>query len=167
MNEMENQDIEDMSMSEDAPKDQRISKFALIGAIILPFGLFLGLFLIPISARTTPAPPSTWQLILRYTVLPLSILSPIVATILGILGIAEIRRSKGKKYGMPLAVFVGMFYPVIFITLFLFTLGWLLLGNIDGWDIIPVVWFFLVLVIDYLIIRAVWNMATKRNQVTS
>ena len=148
MNEMENQDIEDMSMSEDAPKDQRISKFALIGAIILPFGLFLGL--------------------LRKQVVGVEfVLSPFVATILGILGIAEIRRSKGKKYGMPLAVFVGMFYPVIFITLFLFTLGWLLLGNIDGWDIIPVVWFFLVLVIDYLIIRAVWNMATKRNQVTS
>lgn len=167
MNEMENQDIQDLSMSEDAPKDQRISKFALIGAIILPFGLFLGLFLIPVSARITPGPPSIWQLILRFTLLPLSILAPFVATILGFLGITEIHRSKNKKYGMPLAVFVGLFYPVIFITLFLFTLGWLLFGNIDGWDIIPVVWFFLVLVIDYLIIRAVWNTATKRNQVTN
>lgn len=163
-----------MNLSDDheniipTPNDQksagrRISRAALIGAIILPFGLFLGLYLIPVSARTTPAPPTTWQIILRYTLLPLSILAPFISTILGFIGIRDIRNSKRKKYGMPLAVFVALFYPIIFITLILFMLGWLFLGNIEGWNIIPLIWFFTVLVIDYFLIRVVWNIATRKN----
>lgn len=163
MNEANNEQNQDLSHNKDNTTDQRISKAALTGAIILPFGLFLGLFFIPISARTTPAPPASWQILLRYTLLPMSVLAPFASTISGIIGIAEIRNSKSKKYGMPLAVFVGLFYPIIIITLVLLTIGWLFLGNIEGWNFIPVIWLFLVLVIDFIIIRVVWNFATRGN----
>ena len=151
----------DHKMSEEVSKESRISRRALLGVIILPFGFLLGLYLIPLSARITPAPPSTLQIIFGYMLLLLSIISPIAATTLGFLGIAEIRHSNGKIYGMPLAVFVGLFYLVIFTTAILFVIGWLIFGNIQGWDFIPVVWFFLVLVLDYLIIKAVWNVASR------
>lgn len=163
MNEADIHENKEPSQNDQIPAGQRISRAALIGAIILPFGLFLGLYFIPVSARTTPAPPATWQIILRYTLLPLSILAPFISTILGFIGISDIRNSKGKKYGMPLAIFVALFYPIIIITLVLLTIGWLFLGNIEGWDIIPVVWFFLVLVIDYILIRLVWKLATREN----
>jgi hypothetical protein len=161
MNEEEKHKNHDHKMSEEVSKESRISRRALLGVIILPFGFLLGLYLIPLSARITPAPPSTLQIIFGYTLLLLSIIAPIAATTLGFFGIAEIRNSNGKIYGMPLAVFVGLFYPVIFFTAILFVIGWIFLGNIQGWDFIPVVWFFLVLVIDYLIIKAVWNVATR------
>ena len=161
MNEEEKHKNHDHKMSEEVSKESRISRRALLGVIILPFGFLLGLYLIPLSARITPAPPSTLQIIFGYMLLLLSIISPIAATTLGFLGIAEIRHSNGKIYGMPLAVFVGLFYPVIFTTAILFVIGWLIFGNIQGWDFIPVVWFFLVLVLDYLIIKAVWNVASR------
>lgn len=148
-------------MTNDGSINKRISKFALIGMIILPFGLFLAFLFIPVSARTSPASSSIWQNILSFTLLPLSVISPFASTILGILGIADIRKSREKIYGMPLAVFVSLFYPIIILDILLIVIGWLVFGEIEGWEIIPLVWFTLILVIDYFIVRFVWRAATR------
>jgi hypothetical protein len=145
----------------ETPKEKRTSRRAIIGAIILPFGFFLILLIIPLSASNTATPVSTWQTILRITLLPMSILAPFASTALGLLGISEIRNSYGEVYGMPLAVFVSLFYPILVLDLILFIIGWSVLSDIDGWDFIPLVWLILVLVIDYFIIRSTWRAANS------
>jgi len=62
---------------------------------------------------------------------------------------------------MPLAVFVSLFYPIIILDILLIVIGWLVFGEIEGWEIIPLVWFTLILVIDYFIVRFVWRAATR------
>ena len=145
----------------DTPKEKRTSRRAIISAILLPFGFFLLLLVIPLSTSTSSTPVSMWQTILRFTLLPLSILAPFASTALGLLGISEIRNSKGGIYGMPLAVFVSLFYPILVLDLLLFIIGWSLLSNIEGWDFIPLAWLTLVLVIDYFIIRTTWRAANR------
>ena len=145
----------------DMPKKKRTSRRAIIGAILIPFGFFLLLLVIPLSTSTSSTPVSMWQTILRFTLLPLSILAPFASTALGLLGISEIRNSKGGIYGIPLAVFVSLFYPILVLDLLLFIIGWSLLSNIEGWDFIPLVWLSLVLVIDYFIIRTTWRAANR------
>lgn len=139
----------------------KVSRRAIVGTILLPFGLCLALLIVPISASTSPEPTSLWQNILRYTLLPVSIIAPFASTALGLWAISEIRHSNGRVYGMPLAVFVSLFYPIIVLDLILFTIGWSLLGNIEGWEIIPLVWLILVLAIDYFIIRTSWRAANR------
>jgi hypothetical protein len=62
---------------------------------------------------------------------------------------------------LPLAVFVSLFYPIIVLDLILIFIGWTFLGTIEGASIIPLAWLFLILLIDYLIIRFAWRTATK------
>jgi hypothetical protein len=140
---------------------KRTSRRAIIGAIFLPFGFFLALWIIPSSSGTTPTPVTTWQIILRFTLLPLSILAPFAATIFGLLGISEIRNSAGQIYGMPLALFVSLFYPILVLDLILFIIGWSVLSGVEGWDFIPLLWLILVLTLDYFIIRISWRAANQ------
>jgi hypothetical protein len=150
-----------LDLSAETPMDNHVSRRAIIGAIILPIGFCLVLLIIPLSASNAPAPVSTWQTILRFTLLPLSIVAPFASTALGLLGISEIRNSNGRVYGMPLAVFVSLFYPILVLDLILFIIGWSMLGDIEGWDFIPLAWLVLVLVIDYFIIRTTWRAANR------
>jgi hypothetical protein len=145
----------------EVPINKRISRKAIIGMVLLPFGFFLLFLSFPVSASNAPTTASNWQIVLRFTLLPLSMLAPFASTALGFWGISEIRNSGGKVYGMPLAVFVSLFYPILVLDLILIILGWLVLGGIEGWDIIPLIWLAVVLVCDYFIIRFTWR-ATNR-----
>ena len=149
------------SSSMDQPQDRKVSRLAIIGAMLLPFGFFLILLFVPINASTTPQSPSTWQIVLRFTLLPLAVIAPFASTALGFASISQIRNSNGSIYGLPLAVFVSLFYPIIVLDLILAFLGWTFLGRIEGLSILPLAWFFLILVIDYLIIRFTWRAAKK------
>jgi E3 ubiquitin-protein ligase DOA10 len=62
---------------------------------------------------------------------------------------------------LALAVFVSLFYPIIVLDLILIFIGWTLLGNIEGWGFLPVIWLFFVFAIDYLIIRTTWRAASR------
>lgn len=148
-------------LAEDDSPVKRVSRLSIIGAIILPFGFLLVLLFIPLRASNSLTQPTVWQNILSYILLPISIIAPFATTALGLLGISEIRNSKGNIYGLPLAVFVSLFYPIIVLTLILFIVGWSLLGEVEGGNIIPLVWLFIVLLIDYLIIRFSWRVASR------
>ena len=149
------------SLSNDTSPERRISRLAIIGALLIPIGFFTVLLFFPLSRSTTPTSPSNWQIILRFTLLPLSVVAPIASTALGFISTSRIRNSHGTIYGLPLAVFVSLFYPIIVLDLILIFIGWTLLGTIEGLSIIPLAWFFLILLIDYLIIRFAWRTATK------
>ncbi len=149
------------SLSNDTSPERRISRLAVIGALLIPFGFFTVLLFFPLSRSTTPTSPSTWQTLLRFTLLPLSVVAPIASTALGFISTSRIHNSNGTIYGLPLAVFVSLFYPIIVLDLILIIIGWTLLGTIEGASIIPLAWLFLILVIDYLIVRFTWRAATK------
>lgn len=141
--------------------NKKTSRRAIAGAVVIPIGFFLLLWFVPISSSTTQTTVTTGQIILRYTLLPLSIIAPFAATTLGLLGISEIRNSAGEVYGMPLAVFASLFYPILVLDLILIVLGWSIFSGIEGWDFIPVLWLALVLGLDYFIIRTVWRAANS------
>jgi hypothetical protein len=149
------------SLSNDTPPERRISRLAIIGALLIPFGFFTVLLFFPLSRSTTPISPSTWQTLLRFTLLPLSIIAPIASTALGFISISKIRNSNGTIYGLPLAVFVSLFYPIIVLDLILIIIGWTLLGDIQGWSFLPVIWLFFVFAIDYLIVRSTWRAVNR------
>ena len=145
----------------DDPQERRISRLAIVGTAVLPFGFLLVLFFLPISTSSTPAAAPTWQIILRYLALLLAVIAPFASTALGFISISQIRRSNGEIYGLPLAVFVSLFYPILVLSLFLIFLGWTFLGPISGSSLIPLAWLFLILLIDYLIIRFTWRAAKR------
>ena len=137
----------------------RISRLAVIGALLLPLGLLVLLFSIPFNGDQTGFSPSSWPAALRIPLIVLGVIAPIAATVLGYYSIVQIRNSSGKIYGMRLAVFLCLFYPIIVLNLLLFVLGWSLLGRIGESSLIPLAWLVIVLAIDYWIIRITWNKA--------
>ena len=148
-------------MTNNGSQNKRISRFSIVGAIILPLGFFLVFLFIQLSASTSATSATLWQIVLRFTLLPVSIIAPFASTALGLLGISEIRKSDGRIYGLPLAVFVSLFYPIILLDVLLFIVGWSLLGDIQVSSIIPLAWLTMVLVIDYIIVRLTWRAATR------
>jgi hypothetical protein len=104
---------------ENDPQERQFSRMAIIGTAVLPFGFLLVLFFIPISASTFARDESILQMMLRYWLLALALIAPFAATILGFLSISQIRNSNGRVYGLPLAVFTSLFYPILFLSLIL------------------------------------------------
>jgi len=146
---------------EDSSKGIHISRLAITAAVILPIGFLFVLFFIP--SRGITATPSVFssQILLRYAILLLSIIALFTSTALGIISISQIRKSNGKITGLPLAVFVSLFYPIIILDLILIYIGWRFLGTIERTSLIPLAWLFLILLVDYLIIRLTWRTASK------
>jgi hypothetical protein len=101
---------------------EKFSRKALVGAAWLPFFLLAGLMYFTVHTvvrvpqdTVTISEPAVrwWQVLLSVTVLPLGLTAPFGATILGWLAVGEIRRSRGRIAGLPLAVFDGLFYPLL------------------------------------------------------
>jgi len=100
----------------------RLSRTAVIGACWAPlfFMVFVGMFW---ALKGVPAGeyhgPAWWQQLLAFTLLPLGVAAPFGATILGWIAVAQIRRSEGRLYGLGLALFDGLLFPLL-------ALDWLL-----------------------------------------
>jgi len=135
---------------------RKISPLAIGGLILLPFGFLLVIF-IPPGFDALNSLVSRWSSSIRYLLLALASLAPIGSTILGFLSTRQIKHSRGDLYGMPLAVGITLFYPIIVLTLLLFILGFSTLGTISQSSLVPLVWFFLVMIIDYWLVRIAWR----------
>ena len=103
-----------------------------------------------------------------------AIAAPFGTTILGFVAIGQIRRSAGRLYGLPLAVFDALLFPLLLldgiilvaiagVTMAILTLSGL--RNRELWEVLPeaitlaislpiIAW------VDYRIVRAVWRNAT-------
>jgi hypothetical protein len=69
---------------------------------------------VPDVVVTPPEPSIAWrQILLMVTVLPVGVTAPFGATILGWLAVSDIRRSQGRISGLRLAVFDGLFFPLM------------------------------------------------------
>jgi hypothetical protein len=101
---------------------QGVSRKAVLGACWASVFFLAGLFYfmartvvtVPDDAVVPPEPSlAWWQILLMATVLPLGAMAPFGATVLGWLAVGDIRRSRGRISGLPLAVFDGLFFPLL------------------------------------------------------
>ncbi|MEA2710795.1 MAG: hypothetical protein QOF78_3396 [Phycisphaerales bacterium] len=95
--------------------DARISLLAVIG---LAWALLFFLMLI-LSAARGEVPdlphyqPPLWHAMLDYVIQPLGWSAPLATTVLGLLALGQIQKSKGAKYGLSLALFDAMLFPLL------------------------------------------------------
>lgn len=97
---------------EPAPAPAHFSRTALIGALWAP------LFFLVAASTTQP--------FLMSLVSMLAICAPFGTTILGCVAISQIRHSQGRVYGLGLATFDCLFYPLLALDGAVYLLWWLL-----------------------------------------
>lgn len=127
----------------------KTSTFTVLGAVLFPIGFLPLLFVSSISI----------PVYLQYVLSGLALVAMIATPIMGFLGIRQIRSSQGLISGIRLAVVLTIFYPIIALDLLLFMIGYSLLGQRTTSSLIPLAWLVLVILIDYFIVRVVWNKA--------
>jgi len=154
---------------ETAPK---VSRSAIVGAGLLPFGILMAILLIIPASSTTystiegvtvnNAPQvAWWQWLLRFTILPLGIISPFATTILGLISISQIRASKGKLIGKSLALLDALFYPLLLLDGLLLALLFGIIAHIPDGHLpltgtLPLLSYLLVIIVDLIIVAIAW-----------
>jgi hypothetical protein len=142
----------------------KISRTAIIGAVLLPFGILTTiLYLIPgitystVDGFTTNKVPEQfwWQWLFLVTILPL------VTTILGLVSISQIRASKGGLIGKPLALVDALFYPILIFDGLLIVLMFMIIATIpDGHlaltESLTLLSYVLVIIVDLIIAAIAW-----------
>lgn len=98
------------------------SRTAIAGAFWAPMFLLIFLavmfWLQPVAVRqpgqlASEPEISWWQWLFRFTLLPLGLAAPFGTTILGWVAVSQIRHSAGRLYGLGLAVFDGLLFPLL------------------------------------------------------
>ncbi|HEX5400636.1 MAG TPA: protein kinase [Verrucomicrobiae bacterium] len=92
------------------------SRTAIVGAAWVPFGLiaFAGLFLAHgFSFGELKRVPSFFLTILSLLFALLGLMAPFGTTILGWIAVSQIRHSAGRLFGLGLAVFDGLIFPLL------------------------------------------------------
>ncbi len=150
------------------------SRKAIMGAVwagIFILG-FIPLWGIRMEASENLGPP-TWEKLLTMLIFALGITAPFGATILGWLAVGDIRRSRGRIYGLGLAVFDGLLFPLLaldgLIGFMCYLVANIIVAHFEQWAPNRGVFHeahrldFLLgailtsLVVDWLIARAVWR----------
>jgi hypothetical protein len=150
----------------------KVSRSAVIGAVLLPFGILLAILsLMPVSSTassvvdgvTTSILPATtwWQWLLRITIVPLGIISPFATTILGLVSISQIRASKGKLVGKPLALIDTLFYPLLLLDGLLIGFMFAIIAIIPNGQLaltesLTLLSYILVIIVDFVIVAIAW-----------
>lgn len=88
---------------------------------------------VQVAAGSPPPQPPLWAGFLKVFfvagVLPTSVVTPVLATILGWIAVGKIRRSNGQLYGLGLAVFDGLFMPLLAVDVLL---AWLIIILVEA-----------------------------------
>jgi hypothetical protein len=154
-------------MRDDEELKPRVPRFLIIATILLPFGVVAMWMFFTIAsvssstASTTPTEPTTWQWIARFTILPLGILAPFVCTGFGLLGVSKIHSSRGRFLGIPLALFVGLFYPILLLDFALFIALQGVFGNILGLELNAGLVLLVLLAVNGLVYWLAWRWASR------
>ncbi len=102
----------------------KFSRMAIVGAAWIPlfflsFFLFLGLFTVRQVVKSPPGSPPMeqsgppWWVYLALVVMVVGFAAPLVTTTLGWIARSRIRKSGGRLRGEGLALFDGLFFPVL------------------------------------------------------
>ncbi|MCX6910053.1 MAG: protein kinase, partial [Verrucomicrobia bacterium] len=148
-----------------ATQPPRFSRTAIVGALWLlvnPVTAAVCAMATPYNTEPITDGPVRWVLnIFSYIFLALSALCPIGTTILGCVALSQIRRSAGKLYGLGLALFDALLFPLLALDVIILRLGggWdQLLTNIQ-WGLMPVL--IVCVLSNVVIIRWAWRKARK------
>jgi serine/threonine protein kinase len=162
--------------SESSDPAPRFSRTAIIGALWIPVFLFaiVGSFVshtpVPVP-EGIPAGPAWWQRVLAGAVIFLGLAAPFGTTILGWIAVSQIRNSGGKLYGMWLALFDGLIFPLLALD---GLVGWWIYLLIDGlghqahpdWQVnilgVLLVTIPILIALDLVIARIAWRAATRK-----
>jgi len=91
----------------------------LIGALWAPlFFIMLLLSSVQLQSQTT------WQRPLQLIIVPLGWAAPFATTVLGLLALGNIQRANGAQYGLSLALFDALLFPLGLIDFIVFWLCW-------------------------------------------
>jgi serine/threonine protein kinase/tetratricopeptide (TPR) repeat protein len=158
----------------------RFSRTAIVGACLVAMGLlsvFLSFFVDRMATR--PMLPAGGVLANQPAMsaapalIGAALLYLFFATLLGWISVSQIRRSAGKLHGLWLAVFNGLFFPLLLLDAIIFGLVWLVIKFLvvgQPGDMLVIgyqlgmfftLWLcvaaILSVVVDWLIIRRVWR----------
>jgi hypothetical protein len=102
--------------------DAKVSILAVIG---VAWGslFFLMLLLSAMRGNTPPLPevrPPLWHALLDYVIQPLGWAAPFATTVLGLLAIGQIQKAEGTKYGLSLALFDALLFPILLLDGFVY-----------------------------------------------
>jgi tRNA A-37 threonylcarbamoyl transferase component Bud32 len=156
-----------------ANRESRFSRAAIVGACLAP--IFFVAFLMYFTANVQTSPgeyhgPPLLQKLAAVVLGGLGITAPFGTTMLGWISVTQIRRSAGKLYGLGLAVFDGLLFPLLALNVAV----WLVVGNlfranppqygtalgaflVEHKAIIPLSMLLVCLAVDLFIIRRVWR----------
>ena len=164
------------SVREQPSTPPRFSRTAIVGALwilVLPTGLLINTFATLYNAEQPRHDVMRYVIGLPGIVLiVLGMLGFFGTTLLGWISVTQIRRSAGKLRGLWLAVFDGLFFPLLALDASIFLPIILLFPKHTEGDMIPV-WLILMLaglgvftvvtaiVANFLITRAVWRAVNK------
>jgi hypothetical protein len=96
----------------------RLSITALIGAIWSPFFfIMLALSAVQVAANSSAADLAS---AVQFIVLPLGWAAPFATTVLGLLALGQIQRSQGAQYGLSLALFDALLFPLLLLDWIIF-----------------------------------------------
>ena len=108
---------------------EKFSRKAVIGACWAPFFVLAALLYFLVGEVTTA---QWWQILLSITLLPLGLAAPFGTTILGWIAVGDIRRARGRISGLPLAVFDGLFFPLLALDGFLIWAWMAIVSGLHG-----------------------------------
>jgi tRNA A-37 threonylcarbamoyl transferase component Bud32 len=155
----------------------RLSRTALVGALWAPwFFLAVSAYFWPVIVQVKPdsAPhgPAGWQVMI--TLLPLGLTSPFGTTILGYVALSHIRHSAGRLYGLGLALFDALLFPLLLVDGLVFVLVTVIVSALVYWlpgppplnsalspHLILLPAGLVSVVLDYFIVRRVWRFCRR------
>jgi len=104
--------------------EPRFSRVAIAGALWASLFPMFFVMITGIRISTTgPHGPMWWQRLLAFTLIPLGATAPLGSAILGWIATAQIRRSAGRVYGLGLAVFDGLAFPLLALDAVIYFVG--------------------------------------------
>ncbi|PWU16293.1 MAG: hypothetical protein C5B50_13845 [Verrucomicrobia bacterium] len=148
----------------------RYSRTAIVGAVWAAAGVLLAL----LTNALVAAGPSNAFLFVAIPMAAIYLTAPFGAAILGLIAISQIRRSGGRIYGLPLALFAVLFFPILVLDMeILIVVGdqldaplhnWCVTHGLGGYaEFVHALFFWfrlgMCVFIDWIIARAVWRAA--------
>ena len=112
----------------------KLAPAALIGALWAPlFPIMLVVSSIQIQVAQGQQPP-IWAQWLQFLLIPLGWSALFATTVLGLIALSQIQKSRGTLKGLSLALFDAMLYPLLLLDVLVFWLCWQVTAQLQAND---------------------------------